>query len=348
MATPLPDPVAALLAKGTVIPAHPLALTAQRRLDERYQRALSRYYAAAGAGGVAVGVHTTQFAIRDPAVGLLEPVLALAAEEAAAVSDRPYLLVAGACGDTTQAVSEATLARDLGYHAALLSPVVPGASEADLLDRTRAVGEVLPVIGFYLQQAIGGPVLSLDFWRRFCELDAVVAIKVAPFHRYRTLDVIRAVCESDRGADIALYTGNDDAIIADLLTDLTVDGVTRSIVGGLLGQFAVWTRGAVALHEQVRRARAGDDAVLRELLRRAPQLTDANAAVFDAANGFAGVIAGTHAVLRGQGLLKGLWCLDPAETVSPGQLDELDRVRAAYPWLIDDDFVAEHLDEWLR
>ncbi|WP_182903633.1 dihydrodipicolinate synthase family protein [Microbispora sp. H10830] len=321
---------------GAVIPAHPLALTADRTLDERRQRALTRYYLAAGAGGIAVGVHTTQFEIRE--AGLLRPVLELAAETVAA-SGRAgdVVTVAGACGPLAQAVAEAELAAGLGYDAVLLSPVVPGATEADLLERARAVGEVLPVIGFYLQRAIGGPELSRDFWRALADQPSTVAIKVAPFDRYRTLEVAHGVAASDRREEVALYTGNDDHIIGDLLA--TLPGGLR-FRGGLLGQWAVWTRAAVAMVEQVSRDPAG-------LARKAQQLTDANAAVFDAAHGFAGCIAGVHEVLRRQGLLAGVWCLDPDEGLSPGQAEELTRVTAAYPWLVDDDFVAEHLDAWL-
>ncbi|GAB1511306.1 dihydrodipicolinate synthase family protein [Actinophytocola sp. KF-1] len=326
-------PLAPLL-DGTVIPAHPLALTADRTLDERHQRALTRYYLAAGAGGLAVGVHTTQFAIRE--AGLFRPVLELAAETMKE-QDRAVVAVAGACGPVEQAVAEASLAADLGYDAVLLSPVVPGATEADLLDRAKAVGEVLPVIGFYLQSAIGGPVLSRGFWRALADQPTTAAIKVAPFDRYRTLDVAHGVAAADRRAEVALYTGNDDHIIGDLLA--TLPGGLR-FRGGLLGQWAVWTRAAVTMVEQVRTDPGA-------LVAKAQELTDANAAVFDAANGFAGCIAGVHEVLRRQGLLEGIWCLDPDETLSPGQADELTRVSAAYPWLVDDEFVAEHRDAWL-
>ncbi len=340
--------VRALLLAGAVIPAHPLALTEQRRLDERRQRALTRYYLAAGVGGIAVAVHTTQFELRKPSVGLLRPVLECAVRTIDAEAGRPVVRIAGACGPVAQAVAEAELAASLGYHAALLSPAVPNATESDLLDRAKAVGEVLPVVGFYLQTAVGGPVLSLDFWRRFVEIPTVVAVKVAPFDRYRTLDVARAIGESGRGEHIALYTGNDDAIITDLLAEYRFGNTTVRTAGGLLGQWAVWTRRAVELYADVKRAQAGDPQALSRLVRRTPELTDANAAVFDAANGFAGCIAGVHEVLRRQGLLEGIWCLNPDEELSAGQADELTRVTNAYPWLLDDEFVAEHLDDWLR
>ncbi|MEU3274461.1 dihydrodipicolinate synthase family protein [Saccharomonospora sp. NPDC006951] len=341
----LPSPEAALLARGTVIPAHPLALDADRKLDERRQRALTRYYLAAGAGGCAVAVHTTQFGIREPEVGLLRPVLELTADTLDSEHDgRPFVRVAGACGPTSQAVAEAELAAGLGYHAVLLSPGgLTGASESELLGRARAVGEVLPVIGFYLQEAVGGRHLSMDFWRRLAELPSVVAIKFAPFDRYRTMDVVRGVAASGRANEIALYTGNDDAIIADL-----IGAGGGRVVGGLLGQWAVWTKSAVETLALARRAVGGDGDALRLAVRRAPELTDANSAVFDVAHGFRGCIAGVHEVLRGQGLLAGTWCLDPGEGLSPGQAAEIARVRAAYPWLPDDDFVSAHLDEWLR
>jgi dihydrodipicolinate synthase/N-acetylneuraminate lyase len=331
----------------------PLALTAARRWDEWRQRALCRYYLAAGAGGLAVGVHTTQFAIREPKHGLLRPVLGLAADEMArheTTTRTPPIRIAGVCGDTRQAVAEASLARELGYHAGLLSlAALREASDADLLVHCRTVAEVLPLFGFYLQPAVGGRELSYRFWRHFAEIERVVAIKIAPFNRYQTLDVVRAVAEAGRD-DVALYTGNDDNIVLDLLTPyrFQVAGrqVERRIVGGLLGQWAVWTRRAVELLEECHSAvRRG--AVPVDLLRRAAELTDANAAIFDAANGFAGCIAGIHEVLRRQGLLEGTWCLDPRETLSPGQAEEIERVCRAYPHLGDDEFVSAHRDSWL-
>jgi len=331
----------ALLA-GQVIPAHPLALNAARRLDERRQRALTRYYLAAGVGGVAVGVHTTQFAIRDPKVALFKPVLQLAAEE----MDRaqwPVVRIAGVCGETRQAVAEATLIRELGYDAALLSLAALREADDDaLIAHCRAVAEITPVIGFYLQPSVGGRVLPYAFWRRFAEIENVFAIKIAPFNRYQTLDVVRAVIEAGR-EDIALYTGNDDNIVADLVTPFAFAGQQRRIVGGLLGHWSVWTKRAVELLQNCQQA-----SVSPELLRLGVEITDSNAAFFDAANGFRGCIAGLHEVLRRQGLLVGIWCLDENEGLSPGQRDEIDRVCRAYPHLNDDAFVAEHRDEWLR
>ncbi len=344
------------LLAGTVIPAHPLALDRNRRLDEPRQRALTRYYLAAGAGGVAVGVHTTQFAIHSPQVGLFRPVLELAAEECrrfTAAAGRDPIRVAGLIGPTSQAVREAGIARDLGYHCGLLSLAGhAGASEDDLLDHVRQTAEVIPLFGFYLQPAVGGRPLDYRFWRRFAEIEAVVAIKIAPFNRYATLDVVRAVVDAGRASEIALYTGNDDNIIADLITPFRFgegpDAVTARIRGGLLGQWAVWTRRAVELLERIQGELRQARPDLSELLALNAQLTDANAAVFDVANGFRGCIAGIHEILRRQGLLEGTWCLDPGEDLSPGQAEELDRVCRAYPHLTDDDFVALHREEWLR
>jgi dihydrodipicolinate synthase/N-acetylneuraminate lyase len=375
------EQVRARLGEGLAIPACPLALNAQRRLDERRQRALFRYYLAAGVGGLAVGVHTTQFAIRDPKVGLFKPVLELAVEEmargfgvpasAGTRSDKPSATdssnlgpaeagtpntrlvgIAGICGQTKQALGEAALARELGFHAGLLSlGALRDADEDELISHCRRVAEVIPLFGFYLQPAVGGRVLPHAFWRRFAGIENVVAIKIAPFNRYQTLDVIRALAETGRD-DIALYTGNDDNIVLDLLTPFrfSVDGkwIERRIVGGLLGHWAVWTRRAVELHAECRRAAISDGPIPGELLRRAIEVTDANAAFFDAANHYAGCIPGLHEVLRRQGLLEGIWCLDPDETLSPGQREEIDRVCRAYAHLSDDEFVAAHRDEWLR
>ena len=324
----------ARLRQGLVIPAHPLALTASRTLDERRQRALTRYYLDAGAGGIAVGVHTTQFAIRER--GLFEPVLALAAGEA---RGRDAVKIAGVCGGRQQAVAEAECAARLGFDAVLLSLGALAAADVDeLISHARAVGEILPLVGFYLQPAVGGRILPAEFWRRFAALDSVVAIKIAPFNRYQTLDVLRGVLESGREREIALYTGNDDHIVLDLIT--TFRGLR--IVGGLLGQWAVWTRRAVEMLDRVHR-----DPGSPVWLRIASELTDANGAIFDAANGFHGCIAGIHQVLWRQGLLAGTWCLDPLESLSSGQAEEIERVCAAYPELADDDFVEQNRDRWL-
>jgi dihydrodipicolinate synthase/N-acetylneuraminate lyase len=338
---------------GRAIPAHPLALDQDGRFDERRQRALTRYYAAAGAGGIAIGVHTTQFAIRDPKVGLFEPVLAIAREEmdrADGKRPEPLIRIGGICGGTDQALREADLLVRFGYHAGLLSLAALRDSDGDaLIAHCEAVAEAIPLVGFYLQPSVGGRTLSYAFWRRFAEISAVVAIKIAPFNRYQTVDVVRAVVDAGRD-DIALYTGNDDAIVSDLVTEFRFvrNGVPvgRRIVGGLLGHWAVWTRGAAALLVECRAA-ASAGAVSGDLLRRGIEVTDANAAFFDAANGFAGCIAGIQEVLRRQGLLASIRCLDPKETLSPGQAAEIDRVCAAYPHLADDGFVAAHLEEWM-
>jgi len=354
------DAVRTALQSGVAIPAHPLALTSRRKLDERRQRALSRYYIAAGVGGLAVAVHTTQFAIREPHVGLFRPVLELAAEEmdraGGPAGGNPLVCVAGICGPTSQAVGEAELARELGYHAGLLSLAALARSDDDaLIEHCRAVADAFPIIGFYLQPAAGGRPLSAAFWRRFAQIDNVVAIKIAPFNRYKTLDVVRAVAESGRD-DIALYTGNDDNIVLDLVTPFRFATSAsspfapreRRVVGGLLGHWSVWTKRAVELLETCRAVARGDLPLTPELLALSVEVTDSNAAFFDAANDFAGCIAGLHEVLRRQGLLEGLWCLDESESLGPGQLQEIDRVYAAYPHLNDDGFVAAHRDEWLR
>lgn len=341
------------LLAGQVIPAHPLALDAQRRFSERHQRALTRYYLAAGSGGLAVGVHSTQFEIRDPRHGLLRPVLELAAETARtklARAPRDVALIAGVCGRTEQAVREAELALGLGYHAGLVSMAAFKTDPEDaILAHVRTVARTIPVVGFYLQPAVGGRVLSHAFWRRFAEIPEVVAVKIAPFNRYQTLDVVRAVAASGR-EDLALYTGNDDTIVTDLLTPFrcVVDGrpVERRIVGGLLGHWGVWTQAAVRLLGAVRHARQADDLDTAWLTDGAA-VTDMNAALFDAANAFHGCIPGILEVLRRQGLVPTNLCLNPAETLSPGQAEELDRVCAAYPHLVDDAFVAEHRDAWL-
>jgi len=340
--------------RGLVIPAHPLALTDAGRFDERRQRALTRYYIAAGSGGLGVGVHTTQFAIREPRVGLFEPVLSLAADEmnrADAAREVPLVRIGGICGPTDQALAEADLLVRLGYHAGLLSLAALASADDDtLIGHCRRVSERLPIVGFYLQPSVGGRLLSYAFWRRLAEIPGVVAVKIAPFNRYQTLDVVRAIVDAHRD-DITLYTGNDDAIVADLVTAFrfaTPRGpVERRIVGGLLGHWSVWTAKAVELLDACQAA-AKESAVPAALLRTGVEVTDSNAAFFDAVNGFAGCIAGLHEVLRRQGLLTSIRCLDPHETLSRGQREEIDRVYRSYPHLHDDEFVASHLTEWLR
>ena len=329
-----------------MIPAHPLALTARRKLDERRQVALTRYYVDAGAGGVAVGVHTTQFAIREPRHDMLRPVLELAAS--AARDWKPgadIALIAGVTGNTRQALAEAELARSLGYHAGLVSLAgLSGATDAQLVRHCRRIADAIPVFGFYLQPAVGGRSLGWRFWRDLADIPNVVAIKIAPFDRYATLEVIRAVVDSGR-TDIALYTGNDDNIVGDLVTPFPAGKkATRRIVGGLLGQWAVWTRRAVELLDRVKTQKRS---AAKDWMSTAAAITDANGAIFDARNRFTGCIPGIHEVLRRQGLLRGTWCLDPDERLSPGQSAEIDRVMRAYPDLMDDAFVSEHLDAWL-
>jgi dihydrodipicolinate synthase/N-acetylneuraminate lyase len=349
----IPSDSLRLLQKGTVIPALPLALNNKRKLDVRRQRALLRYYLDAGAGGVAVGVHTTQFAIRDPQIGLYAPLLELANEEFnrfATGTKKSIIRIAGVIGKTQQAVSEAKLARENGFHAVLLSVAAfRDSSNEEIIKHCREVAEILPVIGFYLQPAVGGRKLDVNFWREFASIENVVAIKIAPFNRYQTLDVVRGVVESGRSSEIALYTGNDDNILVDLLTNYRIqdgkDVINKRIVGGLLGHWAVWTHSAVRLLASVHNGLFDCD--IQQTLTLANQITDSNAAFFDSANNFAGCIVGLHEVLRRQGLLEGLWTLDPDEVLSPGQMEEIDRVYAAYPELNDDAFIAENIDRWL-
>ena len=345
----LPPPVLETLRRGAVIPAHPLALNADRKLDNRRQRALTRYYLDAGAGGLAVGVHTTQFAIRD--VGLYQPVLDLAMQSAAEWARQPLVMIAGLAGKTAPAVKEAQTARGIGYHAGLLSlAAMKGASEDDLIAHCEAVAREIPLVGFYLQPAVGGILLPVSFWRRFAAIENVAAIKIAPFNRYHTLDVVRGVVEAGAADRVTLYTGNDDHIIQDLVTPYAVPHngavTTIRIKGGLLGHWSVWAKRAVELLEQTHIAAAAN-AVPADLLALDSQMTDCNAAIFDVANNFHGVIAGCHEILRRQGLLQGTWCLDPAQMLGPGQREEIDRICAAYPHLNDDAFVQQNLARWL-
>lgn len=341
------------LLSGGVIPAQPLALDSSRRFDERHQRALVRYHIEAGASGLAVAVHSSQFSIHDRHRNLLSPLLELVSETTGEY-DKPPFLVAGVTGDTATATRTAALAAELGYDFALLSSYgCGGLEEQELLERARAVSEILPVIGFYLQPAVGGQYLSQDYWQRLAEIQGIVGIKVAPFDRYATLDVLHGLARSGRAEDIALYTGNDDNIIFDLLSEFPTrdragEPVRLSFRGGLLGQWAVWTRAAVHTLELTRRAKEGDDDALREALEMSQALTDANSAIFDARHDFRGVIPGVHEVLRRHGLLGGTWLLDENEVLSPGQAEEIDRIWDAYPFLRDDTFIAEHLDRWLN
>lgn len=347
----LPQDVLALLAQGAVIPAHPLALDAGRQFDRRRQRALTRYYVDAGTGGLAVGVHTTQFAIRER--GLYETVLRSAMEDRLAWNLRPMAMVAGLCGPTQQAVQEARIAVGLGYHAGLLSlAALRSASEDELIAHCQSVAQEIPLVGFYLQTAVGGPVLSSDFWRRFAQIPNALAIKVAPFHRYRTLDVVRGLVDARAEDRVFLYTGNDDHIILDLALPFTAmrDGapVTVRFRGGLLGHWSVWTSSAVRQLQQVQAALAAHGGSLPpELLALDSRVTDCNSAFFDVANDFHGCIAGCHEVLRRQGLLEGIWCLDPDEGLGRGQSQEIDRVYRQHGDLADDAFVRDNLQRWL-
>ncbi|MCR2821179.1 dihydrodipicolinate synthase family protein [Lederbergia panacisoli] len=340
------------LHEGTVIPAHPLALTEDRRLDVTRQRALTRYYIDAGAGGIAVGVHTTQFEIRDPKYGLYEEVLTLAIEEIkqARAADS-FIKIGGISGALEQAINEATFLKNVGYDLGLLSMGgLESYSEEDLLERTKEVAKIIPVFGFYLQPSVGGRVLTYDFWKALADIPNVHAIKIAPFNRYQTLDVIRAVSHSRRNEEIAIYTGNDDNIVNDLLTTYRIDvngnKVYKQVVGGLLGHWAVWTKQAVEIFNEIKNARE-TGTISRELLMLGQEITDANAAFFDADNNFKGCIAGINEVLARQGLLKGNWCLSENEKLSPGQSRQIDRVYAAYPHLHDDEFVSLNMEKWL-
>lgn len=346
--------IKALLQDGTVIPAHPLALTSNRKLDEDRQRLLTRYYMASGAGGIAIGVHTTQFQIRDPEIGLYRKVLELAIKEIEKADlDRPFIKVAGVSGNTEQAINDAKICAELGYDIVLVSTNGLGNwSEKALLERTRKIAEVIPVFGFYLQPAVGGKVLSFDYWKAFAEIANVHAIKMAPFNRYQTLEVVRAVCESSRCDEIALYTGNDDNILIDLLTtykfNVNDKPVVKEIVGGLLGHWAVWTHKAVKLLEIIKYVKKSGNTISKDLLTMNAAVTDSNAAFFDSANNFQGCIAGIHEVLYRQGILKGIWCLDEKEGLSLGQKEEIDRVYQDYPELNDDEFIANNIGEWMK
>jgi hypothetical protein len=338
-----------LLYEGTVIPAHPLALTRSLQLDESRQCRLTRYYIASGVGGLAVGVHTTQFSIRKPGIHLLERVLSLAAEEIGnAALDRPFIKIAGICSSTAQALDEARLAIKYGYDLGLVSlGGLQHFSEDQLIEHIKKITEIIPVFGFYLQPLVGGRLLSYGFWEKMVEIPGVYAIKTAPFNRYQTLDVVRAVCNSSRGEKITLYTGNDDNIVSDLLTTYRFrvgnNIIEKRFAGGLLGHWSVWTHKAVELFKKIKWCSQNNYEGLSELLTKGISVTDMNAAIFDPSHAFKGSIAGIHEVLRRQGLLQGTWCLDEEEVLSPGQLEEIDRVTSLYPCLTDDDFVKDFL-----
>lgn len=343
-----------ILNNGAVIPAIPLALDENRKFDEKRQRTLVRYYLHAGAGGIAVAVHTTQFEIRLPEMNLFHTVVKTVIDEAEQFEKKTHktiVKIVGVCGKVKQAVEEACFAAEINADAVLLSPGgLKDLNEEEMIERTKIIAEIMPVVGFYLQPAVGGRVFSADYWKRLSDIDGVVAIKCAPFNRYQTIELVRGVALSERRDEIALYTGNDDNIFIDLLTkyEINVNGKTveKYFTGGLLGHWAVWTKNVVDLFGQIQKYRYGRN-IPAELLTLAVKITDANAAFFDAANGFAGCIAGIHEVLRRQGIFKGIWCINPDETLSPGQAAEIDRVYSEYPELNDDDFIKAHLNEWL-
>ena len=343
------------LHEGTVIPATPLALTKDRQLDEKGQRLLMTYYLNSGVGGIATAVHTTQFEIRKPEIALFEPILKLVSSEIDAYekeTGKVIVKVAGVCGPIEQAVAEAEIAKKYGYDAVLLSPGgLNHLSEDEMIERTKAVAEIMPVIGFYLQTAVGGRVFSYNYWERLCAIPNVVAIKCASFNRYTTLDVVRAAALSERSDEITLYTGNDDNIVIDLLTKYKFDRngevIEKGFDGGLLGHWSVWTQKVVEMFDMLK-AEKEKERISAEIISLAASVTDANSAFFDTAHNFKGCIAGLHEVLRRQGLMQNILCLDPNETLSEGQAEEIDRVYKAYPYLSDDDFIAQNIDEWKR
>jgi len=351
----IPEYIRQKVKTGVVIPAMPLALNPDRSFDETHQRALARYYIEAGIGGIAVGVHSTQFQIREPEIGLFEPILSLVSDtiDAYCGPESGTLKIAGICGRTEQALKEAELAVEYGYHTGLLSLAAFGDDDIPtMIDHCGKIAEVIPLFGFYLQPSVGGRILPYDFWRNFAEIENVLAIKIAPFNRYQTFDVVRAVCDAGRENEIALYTGNDDNIVLDLLTTYRIQSEcgekTLRIVGGLLGHWAVWTKTVVDQMAQIHELTEHQLPIPPQMLRLAQEITDANAVLFDAANNYRGCIPGIHEVLRRQGLFQGVWCLDENETLSPGQAAEIDRVYASYPHLNDDTFVRENLERWLN
>ncbi|MCJ8329003.1 MAG: dihydrodipicolinate synthase family protein [Lentisphaeria bacterium] len=352
--TDIPAGILEKFRKGCVIPAHPLSLNEDKTMDTDDMRAIARYYIDAGVGGIAIGVHTTQFEIRDPDVGLFEKVLRFTSstiDSYCAETKQSIMKISGVCGDTEQAISEARFSRELGFHASLLSlAALKDASIDEMIAHCKAIAAEIPIIGFYLQPAVGGRVLPFEFWRRFAEIDNVLGIKMAPFNRYQTIDVVRAVCEAGKENDITLYTGNDDNIVMDLLSPYRFETETGPkeirIKGGLLGHWCVWTRTAVALIDELHTYTESNRDIPQELLTRNIEVTDSNAVFFDAANAFAGCIPGVHEVLRRQGLMKSVRCLNSKEILSPGQSDEIDRVYASYPHLNDDAFIKDNIDKW--
>jgi dihydrodipicolinate synthase/N-acetylneuraminate lyase len=336
---------------GGFIPAHPLALNEDLSIDEVSQRRLTRYYISCGVDGLAIGVHTTQFEIRNPAYNYYEKVLDITADEISKTTTNPaFIKVAGICGITPQAIKEARVAKNLGYNLGLLSMGgLNSFSEKELIERTKAIAGEIPVFGFYLQPLVGGRIFSYHFWEQFCSIENVYAIKTAPFNRYYTLDVVRAICNSERNDEIALYTGNDDNIVTDLVTPYTLmngnQPVHKKFAGGLLGHYAVWTKKSVELFHKIKNGLKNNNLNYEEILKTSVEVTDMNAAIFDVAHNFQGSIAGIHEILRRQGLLNGIWCLNPKDKLSDGQSEEIDRVISQYKKRTDDDYVKEFIEK---
>ena len=345
------EEIRGILKEGIVIPAHPLALDKNRKLDEKRQRGLTEYYLNAGAGGVAIGVHTTQFEIHNEKVGFLKPVLEMGAE---VIGDfekehkKKIVKIAGVCGDTNQALREAELAVEMGYDAGLLKlGSFQGKGIDEIINHCKKVSEIIPVFGFYLNPEIGGIELPFEFWCKFLEIENIAAIKVAPFDRYKTLDVIRAISETGR-FDVSLYTGNDDSIISDLISIYKTETAEIKFSGGLLGHWAFWTKKAVEYFEEIKKIMKNKEPVSPKILKLAMEVTDVNSAVFDAKNNFSGCIPGINYMLVKRGLLEGEWCIDPSVSLSPWQKGEIDRVWESYPHLRDDDFIHGNIERWLN
>ncbi len=339
------------LRKGVFIPAHPLALTKERKLDEKRQKALTKYYIESGVGGIAVGVHTTQFEIHNPKIGLYKPVLQLAIETVKEYKlENKIIKVAGICGNTEQAIKEAEIAKGLGYDAGLLNlgTFIDEKDDDILIEHAKEVSHIIPVFGFYLQPATGGRELSFSFWCKFFQIDNVIAVKVAPFDRYRTIDVIKAIAQTKREKDIAVYTGNDDNIIIDLITPFKFNNKIIRIVGGLLGHWAFWTKRSVDIFNEIKEIIKENSPIPQEILTLSAAITDVNSAVFDANNKFSGCIPGINEILRRSGLLEGNWCINQDITLSPGQKEEIDRIFKCYPYLRDDEFVKKNINRWIK
>ncbi len=336
-----------ILHAGTVIPATPLMLDSNRKFDKAMQKRLTRYYLEAGVGGIATAVHTTQFEIRKPEINLYETVISSVMDtinEYEEETGKVIVKVAGVCGDIEQATKEATLAKNLGFDAVLLSTGgLDSWSEDALVERAKVIAGIIPVILFSMQTAVGGRKFSYAYWEKAAEIEGVVAVKCASFNRYQTHDIVRAMTLSSRADKIALYTGNDDNIVIDLATEYVfeADGETKraEIVGGLLGHWCAWTKKAVEIFHGIKSGEIKGE----KLLSLAAAVTDTNSAFFDTTNNFAGCIAGVHEVLRRQGFTDGIYLLNPEEQLSDGQFEEIDRVYRMYPELNDDAFAKEFI-----